>query len=78
MIQDGYNKVFDREDGQNKTLLTNLKYKDSLFRLARNDGDVLVIPYKYSEELRNLPEEKLSATKALLVVSWNDGRVPIN
>ncbi|KAK2594044.1 hypothetical protein QQS21_008263 [Conoideocrella luteorostrata] len=40
------------------------KFKNSIFTICRNDGDLLVISNKYLDELRYLPEEKLSATAA--------------
>ena len=35
-----------------------------MFKVARNDSDILVIPNKYVEELRSLPDEKTSAIRA--------------
>ncbi|KAM5449476.1 putative ent-kaurene monooxygenase [Microsporum audouinii] len=40
------------------------KFKDSMFKIRRNDADILVISPKYVDELRNLPEEKLSGMAA--------------
>ncbi|EFE32723.1 cytochrome P450 monooxygenase, putative [Trichophyton benhamiae CBS 112371] len=40
------------------------KYKDSMFKISRNDADILVISNKYVDELRNLPEEELSGIEA--------------
>ncbi|RHZ63614.1 cytochrome P450 [Aspergillus thermomutatus] len=40
------------------------KYKKGMFKIARNDSDILVIPNKYVEELRSLPDEKISAIRA--------------
>lgn len=45
-----------------------LQYKDKVFRLYRNDRDILVIPPKYVEELQNLPAETLSSSKAVYAV----------
>ncbi|KAE8375461.1 cytochrome P450 [Aspergillus bertholletiae] len=39
-------------------------FKNGMFKIARNDSDILVIPNKYVEELRSLPDEKISAIKA--------------
>ncbi|KAM5442855.1 putative ent-kaurene monooxygenase [Microsporum ferrugineum] len=35
-----------------------------MFKIARNDADILVIPNKYVEELRALPDAKISAIRA--------------
>ncbi|KAK2606336.1 hypothetical protein QQS21_003267 [Conoideocrella luteorostrata] len=40
------------------------KFKDSIFRVCRNDGDRFIVPNKFVDELRYLPEETLSATMA--------------
>lgn len=46
----------------------NSKFKNSWFQLARNDRDILTISNKYVEELRSLPNTKLSAIQALISV----------
>lgn len=46
----------------------NPKFKDSWFQLARNDRDILIVSNKYTEELRGLPNTKLSAIQALISV----------
>ncbi|KAK4868764.1 hypothetical protein LT330_006966 [Penicillium expansum] len=40
------------------------KYKDSPFRLLTGDGEVIILPVKYQEELRHLPPSKLSSLHA--------------
>ncbi|KAF3480659.1 P450 monooxygenase No.2 [Arthroderma uncinatum] len=40
------------------------KFKHGMFKIARNDADILVIPNKYVEELRALPDAKISAIRA--------------
>ncbi|GME35460.1 cytochrome p450 monooxygenase [Neofusicoccum parvum] len=40
------------------------KFKSSMFKVRRNDKDILVISNKYIDELRNLPDSKLSAIGA--------------
>ncbi|KAG0155687.1 hypothetical protein PDIDSM_2860 [Penicillium digitatum] len=40
------------------------KYKDSPYRLLTGDGEVIVLPLKYQEELRHLPPSKLSSLHA--------------
>ncbi|KAJ5026498.1 putative cytochrome P450 [Bipolaris maydis] len=42
------------------------KFKDAIFRLSRNDRDLVVIPNKYVDELRNLSHEKLNSVEALI------------
>ncbi|KAG4429038.1 hypothetical protein IFR05_015481 [Cadophora sp. M221] len=42
------------------------KFKNSFFKVSRNDKDILVISNKYLDELRNLPEEKLNSMQALI------------
>ena len=49
-------------------VLTVTKFHDSMFKVRRSDKDVLVISNKYVDELRNLPQEKLSLTEALYEV----------
>jgi len=36
--------------------------------VSRNDRDLVIISNKYVDELRNLPEEKLSSIEALITV----------
>ncbi|KAK2596416.1 hypothetical protein N8I77_013307 [Diaporthe amygdali] len=40
------------------------KFKGHMFKVMRNDSDILVLPPKYVEELRDMPEDKISATDA--------------
>ncbi|EYE91684.1 cytochrome P450 [Aspergillus ruber CBS 135680] len=42
------------------------KYKNSMYKVLRNDRDILVLSNKYAEELRNLPSERLNSIKALV------------
>ncbi|KAF4628186.1 hypothetical protein G7Y89_g9967 [Cudoniella acicularis] len=42
------------------------KFRNKFYRLARNDRNVVVIPNKYVDELRNLPDEQLSSIQALI------------
>lgn len=39
-----------------------------MFKIARNDADILVMSNKYVDELRSLPDEKLSAIHAHIKV----------
>ena len=39
-----------------------------MFKVSRNGRDLVVISKKYVDELRNLPEEKLSSIQALIAV----------
>jgi len=39
-----------------------------MFKISRNDADILVISNKYVDELRSLPDEKLSAIRAHIKV----------
>jgi hypothetical protein len=39
-----------------------------MFKLLRNDTDILVISHKYVDELRSVPESKLSSTYAIFRV----------
>ncbi|KAF7513028.1 hypothetical protein GJ744_011294 [Endocarpon pusillum] len=43
------------------------KFKNSMYRVCRNDKDLLVISNKYVDELRNLPRDKLSSIQALVI-----------
>ncbi|KAK3171180.1 hypothetical protein OEA41_003264 [Lepraria neglecta] len=42
------------------------KYKDLTFWIRSNDRDILILSNKYVDELRAIPEEKLSGTEAQL------------
>jgi hypothetical protein len=45
-----------------------------MFRLRRNDTDILVISNKYVDELRHFPDSKISAIEAHIKVShyWSE------
>lgn len=47
-----------------------------MFKVSRNDRDLLVVANKYIDELRNLPNEKLSSIQALIVVRSTINYVP--
>jgi hypothetical protein len=40
------------------------KYKDTAFTVCRSDTDIVLLPSKFVDELRNLSEKKLSAIEA--------------
>ncbi|KFA68979.1 hypothetical protein S40285_08381 [Stachybotrys chlorohalonatus IBT 40285] len=40
------------------------KFKESMFKIRRQDGDILVISQKFVDQLRSLPEKQLSSTWA--------------
>ncbi|EAS32065.3 cytochrome P450 monooxygenase [Coccidioides immitis RS] len=40
------------------------RYRDSIYKLSRRDSDILVIPHKFVDELRSLPEEHICAMEA--------------
>ncbi|EXL39546.1 hypothetical protein FOCG_17858 [Fusarium oxysporum f. sp. radicis-lycopersici 26381] len=42
------------------------KYKGRMFKVLRNDSDILVLPPKYVNELRDMSEDKISSTDANL------------
>ncbi|KAM7199176.1 cytochrome P450 [Rhypophila sp. PSN 637] len=42
------------------------RWKHVMFKLSRTDRDILVIPNKYIDELRNLPDERLSSMVTLV------------
>ncbi|KJZ72997.1 hypothetical protein HIM_07569 [Hirsutella minnesotensis 3608] len=42
------------------------KSRDSTYRISRTDGDVIVIPRKYLDELHNAPPERLSSIQGLI------------
>lgn len=42
----------------------NLQYKDTPFRMLTGDGEVVVLPSKYLEELKHLPSSILSSFEA--------------
>lgn len=52
----------------------NLKFKHSWFQLARNDRNLLVLSNNYVEELKSLPNTKLSAIQGLISVCVPDVR----
>ena len=45
------------------------KFKNNMFKIRRNDADILVISNKYVDELRALPDTKASAIHAHVKVS---------
>ncbi|KAF2128092.1 putative cytochrome P450, partial [Dothidotthia symphoricarpi CBS 119687] len=49
-----------------KLILTPTKLKNAIFKVSRNDRDLVVISNKYVDELRNLPADKLSSIEALI------------
>lgn len=75
-VTEGYNKVCNR---QQKMYMPELvsdgsQFKaglleNGMFKIARNDADILVISNKYVDELRSLPDEKLSAIRAHIKVN---------
>ncbi|MCJ1243265.1 hypothetical protein MMC30_000462 [Trapelia coarctata] len=48
------------------------KYRDTPYKLLKPDGDLLVIPNKYCEELRALPDTKLNALEATFKVGGTE------
>ncbi|EEP78020.1 conserved hypothetical protein [Uncinocarpus reesii 1704] len=40
------------------------RYRDAMFKIAKRNSDLLVIPKKFVEELRSLPEEQICAMEA--------------
>ncbi|KAI1454028.1 cytochrome P450 monooxygenase [Annulohypoxylon moriforme] len=40
------------------------KFKNSMFKVRRNDADILVISNKHIDQLRNLPDQQISAIRA--------------
>lgn len=47
-----------------------------MFKISRNDDDILIISNKYVEELRTLPDEKISAIGAhIKVYYWIDRKI---
>lgn len=51
------------------TIIANGKqYKDTAYRLLRLDSELIVLPTKYANELKNLPASKLSALDATFTV----------
>ena len=68
MINEGYSKVRNLGRPLHEGELIVGQFKDSFYRLARNDRDILVISNKYVDELRGLPQDKLSSIQALIAV----------
>lgn len=52
-----------------------LKFKDSVWRVTSTDGEVLVLPLRYAEELRELPEDVVSSNAANEMVSLSSSFV---
>ncbi|RDA95614.1 hypothetical protein CP533_1095 [Ophiocordyceps camponoti-saundersi (nom. inval.)] len=62
--QDGqYKKLFESAFGSVKH---GRKCKDSMFRISRTDGDLLVLSRKYLDELHNAPVHRLSSIQGLI------------
>lgn len=66
MINEGYQKAASSTCyiAETSRILTVLQYKDGMFKVRRNDADILVVSNKYVDELRNMPDRQISATKA--------------
>ena len=60
-VQGGYDKV-DEPGNPFEELRSPSKFKNTLFKLSGHD--ILVIPNKYVNELRNLPDHRLSSIQA--------------
>lgn len=43
-----------------------MQFKESLFKIRRNDAEILILPRSHIDELRNMPERNLSAMEAHL------------
>ncbi len=46
-----------------------------MFKISRNDSDILVISNNYIDELRSLPDEELSAIRAHTKVSCSQAHL---
>lgn len=65
IVMEGYRKVTTSSTtGYPLSCLMGLQFKDGMFKIRRNDSDILVISNKYVDELKALPEAKLSAMEA--------------
>jgi len=49
--------------------LTLLQYYNGVYKVRTTEGMHVLVPPKYLDEMRNLPEDVLSATEALREVS---------
>ena len=52
-------------------LLILLQFQDQAFWVRRNDIDVLVLPVRFLDEIRNYTREQLSGIEALAFVSMD-------
>ncbi|KAL2002672.1 hypothetical protein VTN02DRAFT_6207 [Thermoascus thermophilus] len=52
------------------------QYKDTAYRLLRLDSELIVLPTRYANELKNLPASKLSALDATSILD-TDSHLPI-
>ena len=66
LIQQGYKKVCLQQQQQHCTemLTPMIKYNNVPFRVLKADGDLIVLPARYIEELRNHPPAVLSSLDA--------------
>lgn len=47
-----------------------MQFQDQAFWVRRNDIDILVLPVRFVEEIRNYTREQLSGIEALAFVSF--------
>nr|UOW59926.1 SonD [Paraconiothyrium archidendri] len=66
MVREGYTKVRKALLMQYDLLLTHDQFKDSMFKIRRNDADILVISHKFVNELRDVHENDLNPMEAHL------------
>lgn len=65
MIEDAYSKVKPPTDDRTRSMLIPLqKYKHGFFIVRAIDSDIVVMPNRYLEEIRLLPESTISSTVA--------------
>lgn len=70
LLQEGFQKVCYRLPVCSILIVdTNLQYKTTFFKI--NGNDMLVVPNKYVNELRAIPEERLSSMVANIDVSFS-------
>lgn len=54
----------------NASIYLYVQYKDVPYRVLKADGDLIVLPRRYAEELRQLPPSRLSSLDAQFEVCY--------
>ncbi|RYP42592.1 hypothetical protein DL767_000116 [Monosporascus sp. MG133] len=68
MIDEGYSKVLYllAKSPEYGSVTNATQWKNSMYKVSRHDGDLVILSRKYVDELQNIPTERLSSIKGLI------------